>query len=82
MPKVTPNCKKGKMILRKSFYGEFLGCDNYPRCKTMMKIVDGAVDTTPITPRPKKKKAAKKKATKKKATKKAVEVKAKDSSKE
>lgn len=49
-----PNCKEGKMKLRKSFYGEFLGCDNYPKCKTMMKIVQGKVDTTPITPTPKK----------------------------
>lgn len=39
-----PTCKKGKMILRKSFYGTFLGCDNYPKCQTMMKIVDGKVD--------------------------------------
>lgn len=44
-----PECKEGKMVLRKSFYGTFLGCDNYPKCKTMMKIVDGKVDTTPIT---------------------------------
>ena len=44
-----PACGKGKMVLRKSFYGSFLGCDNYPKCKTMMKIVDGKVDTKPIT---------------------------------
>lgn len=62
-----PNCKEGQMILRKSFYGEFLGCNNYPKCKTMMKIVNGKVDTTPITPTPKKK-ASKKKAPAKKTT--------------
>ncbi|MCB9358317.1 DNA topoisomerase I [Candidatus Woesearchaeota archaeon] len=39
-----PNCKKGQMVLRKSFYGEFLGCNNYPKCKTMMKITDGKVE--------------------------------------
>ncbi len=39
-----PTCNEGNMKLRKSFYGEFLGCDNYPKCKTMMKIVDGKVD--------------------------------------
>ncbi len=55
-----PKCDGGKMILRKSFYGQFLGCDKYPKCKTMMKIVDGKVDTTPITPSPKKKKVKKK----------------------
>lgn len=69
---VCPNCSEGKMILRKSFYGEFLGCDNYPKCKTMMRIVKGVVDKTPITPEPKKttKKAAKKATTKKAAKKK------------
>lgn len=49
-----PVCKEGKMVLRKSFYGQFLGCNRYPKCKTMMKIVDGKVDTTPITPKQKK----------------------------
>ncbi|MCM2324880.1 MAG: topoisomerase DNA-binding C4 zinc finger domain-containing protein, partial [Candidatus Woesearchaeota archaeon] len=44
-----PVCKKGKMVLRKSFYGEFLGCNNYPDCKTMMKMVNGKVDQTPIS---------------------------------
>jgi len=63
-----PVCKTGKMILRKSFYGEFLGCDGYPKCKTMMRIVEGKVNTTPIAPKPKKKKA--KKTVKKKAVKK------------
>ncbi len=44
-----PECQKGKMVMRKSFYGEFLGCNNYPRCKTMMTITDGKVNTKPIT---------------------------------
>ena len=39
-----PTCNQGKMILRKSYYGEFLGCNNYPKCQTMMKIVEGKVD--------------------------------------
>ncbi|MCH8520038.1 MAG: topoisomerase DNA-binding C4 zinc finger domain-containing protein [Nanoarchaeota archaeon] len=63
-----PNCNEGKMILRKSFYGEFLGCNNYPKCKTMMKIVQGKVDTTPISPVAKKKAPAKKSSTTKKAS--------------
>ena len=50
-----PNCTEGKMMLRKSFYGEFLGCDNYPKCKTMMQIKNGVVNTTAITPTAKKK---------------------------
>ncbi len=39
-----PTCKKGKMVLRQSFYGYFLGCDNYPKCRTMMNIIDGKVN--------------------------------------
>lgn len=58
-----PTCNKGQMVLRKSFYGEFLGCNNYPTCKTMMKITNSKVDTNPIVP------AAKKATTKKKTTK-------------
>jgi len=63
-----PNCSEGHMKLRKSFYGEFLGCDNYPKCKTMMKIQNGVVDTTPISPAAKKKAPAKKKTTTAKKT--------------
>jgi DNA topoisomerase I len=53
-------CNAGKMVLRKSFYGSFLGCDNYPKCKTMMKIVDGKVDTNVIHYQATAKKTAKK----------------------
>ncbi|MGM5487418.1 MAG: DNA topoisomerase I [Nanobdellota archaeon] len=63
-----PACSEGKMILRNGFYGQFLGCDNYPKCKTMMKIVEGKVDTTPITATNKAKKS-KKKSTKNSSTK-------------
>ncbi len=31
--KDCPKCKKGKLVLRKSIYGSFLGCGNYPKCK-------------------------------------------------
>ena len=41
---LCPHCNEGKMVLRKSFYGEFLGCDKYPKCQTMMKIHEGKVD--------------------------------------
>ena len=65
-----PVCGKGTMVLRTSFYGKFLGCNNYPKCKTMMRIVDGKVDVdNPITQNNNsKKKSAKKKATTKKGT--------------
>lgn len=68
---ICPNCKEGKMVLRKSFYGEFLGCNNYPKCKTMMKITKGVVDTKPLAPSAKKttaKKSAAKKADKEENT--------------
>ncbi|MBU0459256.1 MAG: DNA topoisomerase I, partial [Nanoarchaeota archaeon] len=64
-----PTCNEGKMVLRKSFYGEFLGCNNYPTCQTMMKIVKGKVDlANPIV----KTGEAKKKVVKKKTSKKTV----------
>ena len=36
--KTCPACKKGKMVLRKSMYGAFLGCDRYPKCKHTIKL--------------------------------------------
>lgn len=66
-----PTCNEGQMVLRKSFYGEFLGCNNYPKCKTMMQIKDGKVQVdTPIVPKPTTKKVTKKTTTKKTTTKK------------
>ena len=32
------SCGGGVMILRKSKYGRFLGCSNYPECKATQKI--------------------------------------------
>jgi len=29
---------RGRMLLRQSRYGPFLGCSNYPRCRTSLKI--------------------------------------------
>lgn len=64
-----PTCKKGQMVLRKSFYGAFLGCNNYPACKTMMKInKEGKVevDKPIVKTGDSKKEVVKKKTTKKK----------------
>ena len=36
--KPCPNCKTGKMILRNGRYGMFLGCDQYPKCKTIINL--------------------------------------------
>ncbi len=64
-----PTCNVGKMVLRKGFYGEFLGCNNYPKCQTLMNIKDGKVNVaSPIVKKPveKKKSAPKKKKVSKK----------------
>ena len=64
---ICPTCNVGKMVLRKSYYGEFLGCNNYPKCQTLMNIKDGKVDVEkPIVKKPVEKKAVAKKTADKK----------------
>ena len=36
--KKCPKCKKGKLVLRKSIYGAFIACDQYPKCRHIEKI--------------------------------------------
>ncbi len=36
--KPCPQCKEGKLVLRKSIYGSFLGCSKYPKCKYTEKL--------------------------------------------
>ena len=38
MEKQCPKCKEGKLVLRKSIYGSFLGCDQYPKCRYTEKF--------------------------------------------
>lgn len=33
-----PKCKTGKLVMRKSFYGEFIACDAFPKCKYTEKV--------------------------------------------
>jgi DNA topoisomerase I len=33
-----PTCGQGTLVLRSSFYGKFLGCSRYPKCKNLTKI--------------------------------------------
>lgn len=35
-----PDCKDGMMAKRKGRYGDFLGCNNYPKCKTILNLDD------------------------------------------
>ena len=36
--KVCNKCGDGKMVLRRSIYGSFLGCDKFPKCRNIMKL--------------------------------------------
>ncbi len=36
--KECPKCKEGKLVVRKSIYGAFLGCNKYPKCRYTEKI--------------------------------------------
>ena len=36
--KDCPKCKKGKLIVKKSIYGSFLACSEYPECRYTEKI--------------------------------------------
>ncbi len=36
--KICNKCGKGKMVLRKSVYGSFLACNQYPKCKNIESL--------------------------------------------
>jgi len=77
LAKPCPNCGSA-MVLRRSMYGEFVGCGNYPKCKTIIqipknpgeepKVIDYSKKKTKKTAKKASKKSAKK-ASKKVATK-------------
>ena len=58
-----PDCKDGKLIIRKGMYGTFLGCSNFPKCRHTERIEKKDDKKKPA------KKAVKKPVTKKKAKK-------------
>ncbi len=71
--KTCEKCGKGKMILKRSVYGQFLACDQYPKCKNIAKLGGDKKKTTKkktVKKKTVKKKAVKKKAVKKKTVKK------------
>ena len=36
--KACPKCKDGRLVVRKSIYGSFLGCNKYPKCRYIEKL--------------------------------------------
>jgi len=38
LEKPCPKCEEGKLVLRKSIYGVFYGCSNFPKCKYTEKL--------------------------------------------
>jgi len=39
--KPCPVCKEGELVERRGKYGKFLGCSNYPECKTTITLYPG-----------------------------------------
>ena len=39
--KDCPTCKEGQLVVRKSLYGYFLGCNRFPKCRHMEQLTDG-----------------------------------------
>ncbi|MDN5249029.1 MAG: type I DNA topoisomerase [Alphaproteobacteria bacterium] len=37
-PRLCPNCKEGRLSLKLSRFGAFIGCTNYPECKYIRQI--------------------------------------------
>ncbi|MBI2659977.1 DNA topoisomerase I [Candidatus Woesearchaeota archaeon] len=45
--KPCPKCKEGKIVLRKSIYGSFYGCNKFPKCRYTASLTNKANDTAP-----------------------------------
>ena len=70
--RTCPKCGKGKLVVKRSVYGQFLGCDQYPSCK-YTEPLDGKKKTADEASKDKtvkKRSASKKKIAGKKRTKK------------
>ena len=40
--KECPKCRQGKLVLRSSVYGKFLGCSQFPKCRFIQKLENNA----------------------------------------
>ena len=43
-PRECPSCHAGKLSLKTSRFGAFVGCSNYPECRFTRKIATGGDD--------------------------------------
>ncbi|MBN2566569.1 DNA topoisomerase I [Candidatus Woesearchaeota archaeon] len=39
--KECPKCKTGRLVVRRSVYGQFYGCSTYPKCRYTERLSDG-----------------------------------------
>jgi DNA topoisomerase I len=67
LEKKCPKCKKGTMKVRRSIYGAFLGCDNFPKCRNIEKFTEDGSTSAKSYVKKKKSYVKKKKTSKKKA---------------
>jgi len=44
---ICPDCG-GKLVLKKGRYGDFLGCENYPKCRFIKNKNESAKEETPV----------------------------------
>jgi len=45
LEKKCPLCKEGLLVVRKSIYGSFLGCNKYPKCRYTEKLENNKADS-------------------------------------
>ena len=50
LDKSCPKCKEGKLVLRKSIYGSFYGCNRFPKCR-YTESLDNKSKTNDVTPK-------------------------------
>jgi DNA topoisomerase-1 len=47
--KPCPKCKIGKLLVRKSVYGQFIACDQFPKCRYIQRAERAAKTDAPAT---------------------------------
>ena len=49
LEKPCPKCEKGKLVLRKSIYGSFYGCNQFPRCRYTGSLTNKTTFDEPVS---------------------------------